>query len=391
MTDEGVPCRVRWGSSLVARGIAIPTAAIASFVFLIGLIGARAGHSDPTHVVEKAFALSALFAAPALALLYRARTKAARVVAEPGILRIVDGNRERRVAVADVETDIDRGRKELVLGLRGGRSVTITLDRGTTAVLRSECGLDPELRALAAPLRGTLGAFTLGLIGFLVGCIAFGYAIVPLAGPWGIPGAIGCAIVVAVLIVRRWGSPRVIVGADGIRVSGDGTPTFVSFADVTAVDSHSSWAIDVTKRNRERLSLPTVGQSDAQVKALIQRIRSGVARHHAAVSEPVHVLERNGRDLARWRSELARAFAGGSSFREQALSRDVLERVLGDAKAPPERRLGAAMALRVAEESARARIRIAADTCADESLKQAFDEIANDELEEATLARLRKR
>jgi hypothetical protein len=283
----------------------------------------------------------------------------------------------------------------LVLLLRSGSKIEVKLDGVPAEDVLRGFGLDLERRALSAPLRGMLGSFTKGLLAFTVTMIAATLALGPVAHLWTLLLAPLLATAATVLVLRRFGSPRVIVGVDGLRVTGALRTVFVPFSEITGVASarkayegQVESGIVVERRHGDPLLLPTVGQSSDQSAALVRRIREGMARYGAADARPLAALERNGRSLAEWKQDLERRILAGGGFRDQALGKDDLERVLADARAPAERRVGAALALRVADEGAVARIRVAAETCANEDLRAAFEEVADDAVDEETLSRL---
>jgi hypothetical protein len=93
-------------------------------------------------------------------------------------------------------------------------------------------------------------------------------------------------------------------------------------------------------------------------------------------------FERGGRALAGWREHLGRSMQD-AGYRSAGLAPDVAARVLESSHVTPEQRVGAALALRVAHQDTdrddRARIRVAADACADAELREALHAIADDD------------
>jgi hypothetical protein len=363
--------------SLVVRALVLAASVVASVVLFIGLLAMQ-----PPLLVVAAAAFVPAFVNAAIH-----RTREAEVTVAAGELVIGRGATRRAIRLRDVEHSLLLpGRAEL--GLRGGREVTIAAE--DVAELMDAFGLRDGARALAAPLRATLGAFTLGLMTFTGALLALGFPAVMLLGGAGAALAAALATSATVVIVRRFGRPRVVVGTDGVRVVGTTSPAFVSFAEIVGA-RRLDWSVEVARKGKPPLVLPTIGHTDGQIAALVKRIQRGVKLYGAAGAAELAALERQGRDLATWRAELAKRFAAGATFREQALSRDVVEAVLDDAKAPPERRIGAALALRVEGDEAASRIRIAADACANEELREALAEIADDTLDEARVMRALKR
>jgi hypothetical protein len=231
----------------------------------------------------------------------------------------------------------------------------------------SHVGMGPSQRAVRAPLRGTIGAFTKGLVGFAMTC-AF-----------------------TALVVSRYGFPYVVVGADGIRIRGGLRTRFIPFADVRAVDAtHGVDQLGMTgvqlTTTRSRELLPLIGQSLDQRNALVERIRAGREAYLAtAGGRPLEALDRAGRPVAAWKANLERLAASEGGFREQPLGKDDFERVLADPRAPLDRRVGAALALRVADPSASVRIRVASESSADERVAAALQAASDGEIHEDVL------
>jgi hypothetical protein len=97
------------------------------------------------------------------------------------------------------------------------------------------------------------------------------------------------------------------------------------------------------------------------------------------------VVARGTRPVAEWRSALTRISAeheGG--YRDGAMRKEDLWRVVEDAGAPEDARVGAAIALR-AEEGAGARLRVAADAAASPKLRVALETAADPAVEESQL------
>ncbi len=364
-------------ANLFVRALVLAAAVVGSVALFLGLLVLRA----------ELFALAAVALLPALVSAAVHWAREAEVEAGAGELVVRRGGSARTIRLREVEHSVLMpGRAEL--GLSGGRELRI--DATDVAALMDAFGLRDGARALAAPLRATLGAFTIGLMTFTGAAIPACFLAVRLLGLPGLAVGLAAAAGLTAMTVRRFGRPRVVVGTDGVRVVGTTTPTFVSFADVAGV-RRLDWSVEVARRGMAPLVLPTIGHTDAQIAALVKRIQRGMKTYGAAGAAELAALERQGRDLATWKAEVEKRYAAGATFREQALSRDVVEAVLDDAKAPPERRIGAALALRVEGGEAITRIRVAAEGSANEELRAALAEIAEAELTEETAARALRR
>jgi hypothetical protein len=135
--------------------------------------------------------------------------------------------------------------------------------------------------------------------------------------------------------------------------------------------------------------------SRASLEALVTRIEEASARHRATDERSLHgeLLARGDRTVARWRAELE---GGAHAFRSMALPAEELALVLDDPHALPDERVGAALALRGASRGApaeaSARIRVAAASTQDRSLRVALELLAEDEVDDTRLeAALRAR
>lgn len=387
-------CRiVRFRPPNWLRGIALAGAFLGAFllIFAMTVLVARTSQFP-----FGPFFVAAWFFAPAALVAYLGRPRhGVQLEVEADTLRFRVGGSRRVVRIGDVAgSHVVAETNTLVLLLNGGSKVEVRLDGVPAGEVLRSFGLDLERRALSAPLRGTLGSFVKGLLAFMATMAAATAALDPVAHLWTLLLAPLLATAATVLVVRRFGSPRVIVGADGLRITGGLRTVFVPFSEITGIGSVQA-TLDgqdgggiVVERRTGSLMLPTVGQSRDESAALATRIREGMARFGETVARPLAALERNGRSLTEWRGDLERWIVAGGSFRDPALGKDDLERVLADARAPAERRVGAALALRVADETAVARIRVAAETCANEELRAAFEAVADDAIDEGTLSRL---
>ena len=86
-----------------------------------------------------------------------------------------------------------------------------------------------------------------------------------------------------------------------------------------------------------------------------------------------HAVARNGRSIAEWIANAARTSERSATYRAPIVPHDDLWRIVEDAAASPIARAGAALALRAdLGAEGRARLRVAADTCAENKLRVAL-------------------
>lgn len=97
-------------------------------------------------------------------------------------------------------------------------------------------------------------------------------------------------------------------------------------------------------------------------------------------------LDRDGRPIEAWKRALRAAFADGGYRKSPPLQPDDLLQIVGDARVPVERRVGAALALSErGDDDLRARLRIASDGLETEVLRVAVERAAEGTLEEDAL------
>ena len=309
-------------------------------------------------------------------------------------------------------TDVASGyevptRRAAVLVLRNGSHIVARLEGDGPARLLEHAGVGPTQRALTMPLRRMLGAFTIGFTWFWSSAFAFTVLARLLAIDGGLPRllaidrdlsrlAIGLvlAAISTIAVVMRFGSPRVVVGADGIRLLGTLRQRFVPYEAIPGAAAIMPNAQDPSSSVRVKLHdgsavvLPTVAAPAERIEGLVRRIVDRSSAHSAGAVTRFAVLARGGRSVAAWKEDVARMAQAPGGFRAQALGREDFERVLADGGAPAEQRVGAALALHAIDpEGAPARIRVAADTSADDALRDALALASEGEVDEAAVER----
>lgn len=279
------------------------------------------------------------------------------------------------------------------LRLRGGRVLDLEVpseQEGTR--LLAALGIGPDKRRVAAAL-GTANRQ------LLAGCIGFPMAMILwLALLLNIPGDVVSTPVISgtwllltlasAWVLRRAARPtQVVVGADGVRIERPFSTRWIPYADLLAIQAGGARLKLIAEGARKPDEVHAPG---GVAEALADRIREAHKRAAAGAGAPrgADALERRGRDLAAWREDLRKLLAAGD-YRASSLTPEDAIAALEDPDAPRDRRVGAALALRIAEHpEARERIRFAADTSADEDLRAALEQAAEGEIEEAALARV---
>ena len=188
----------------------------------------------------------------------------------------------------------------------------------------------------------------------------------------------------------------VTVGSDGFHIHRRGLQSeYVSYEDVESIRAETSpkggrVVVVDTRAGPQRLPLGNVvDEEKALAKTLKKRLSRAHKRYHrrdrAAVD--VSLLDRNGRTIGAWRSELAKLRAGG--YRQARIQDEALIELLEDDGAPRERRVAAALSLLDTDDpKKRARVDRARDVAAHPKLRIALEGVLDGTLEEATVEAL---
>jgi hypothetical protein len=215
-------------------------------------------------------------------------------------------------------------------------------------------------------------------------------------------------VLMAILIERK--PPAVVIGSDGLRLEAKFISRFVAYADIEEVrqgDDH----VALVLRDGDTLTLPTwragsgaskgkevagrtflesVDASWAYRERLYRDIESARAAALAGEgSQHTAIPGREGRTVAQWRSAIAEATRLG--YRRAALTAEQLLKLVSDADATVERRVGAALGLRsMASDDPElgAELRRTIQRCADPRCRIALERAAADELDEELLLEL---
>jgi hypothetical protein len=178
----------------------------------------------------------------------------------------------------------------------------------------------------------------------------------------------------------RFLRPRldVVIGLDGMRVRGRLGTRFVPWSEVREVTAgRGSFQV---LRQDGRVETFWCDPDDPKVLfAVVGRCQDAleVWRRAEGASDPCTALDRNGRALAQWREDLGKILRTVGDYRTAVLSRERVEAVLADPSTTAERRLAAALTLAQTDDAGgRARVRVAADVCANETERKALTHIA---------------
>jgi hypothetical protein len=187
-------------------------------------------------------------------------------------------------------------------------------------------------------------------------------------------------------LVRPLVTTTLSIGTDGVVVRRLGRRRFVPRASLDAVEARDGEVV-LARVKGDPLRVRTSGQPEAD--AVVLRIREAIASPEARGAPELDRLDRRGRAVSAWLRDLRALAAGPGGYRDASLDLRALLDVVEDGGAPPEHRIAAAAALSGApDEQAffRARVRVAAQACADTRLREAIERAGEGDLEEDLVA-----
>lgn len=187
-------------------------------------------------------------------------------------------------------------------------------------------------------------------------------------------GYVGVAVG-GTLLFRR--ASRISVGLDGVFVSGSARRRFVPFSEIDDARANGS-SIVLTRGDSVVLRLQLHGEDAIRRDALAERLRKAIQTAAELRNSPdVHFVKTARQDA------LERAANGASSYRETAPTRDKLWDLLESPAVNAEGRKAAATALvRESSDAERVRLRVAAEHCAEPSVRARIYELLEEDEED---------
>jgi hypothetical protein len=167
---------------------------------------------------------------------------------------------------------------------------------------------------------------------------------------------------------------RIAVGVDGVHVHGTSRARFFAYRDIEAARPNGG-DIELVRRGRVVLRLQLHGEDASRRDAVLARIRGNVDR----------VLEGRGAVAAQLvasssNQQLARVAGGAGDYRIPTMTREQLWALVEGPEVEASARKAAAEALvRASDGVERARMRVAAERCAEPQVRVALQEIAQAE------------
>ncbi|WP_437649829.1 hypothetical protein [Sorangium sp. So ce362] len=319
-----------------------------------------------------------------------------RVAACATGLRLTRGAAARWIPRAAIRSGlvVPEPRSHVTLELRGGRLLEVQVEREEEgARLLAALGLGPAARRVAVSLGSASRELAAGCAFLLVSMLCFHWVFLRADSFRGSPldyAAFAArwlvlSLLPAWLISRGARPTRVVVGSDGVLVERDFSRDWLPYTELTAIQTRDD-RLFLFRQGHDVPAELRAGRSLAE--ALAQRIREAHERAAGGAAPPgAEALERRGRDPAAWREDLRKMLTAGD-YRATGLTPEDVLHTLDDASAPPDRRIGAALLLRVTGyPEAQSLIRVAAESTADDELRAALERAAEDELDEASLSR----
>jgi hypothetical protein len=316
-------------------------------------------------------------------------------------LVIQRGQRETRLGKERIDGGIllpggPGKRPKIALYLKGGDVIHAEVDDGITAYrLLDRLGIDPAKRrvamAVASPVRQLVAGCLSLPLSIVVFTIPLGYLVSrnP-AADWPVVAYAFCVLFTMLGAMRIARPTEVIIGNDGLRIRTPLRDEWIPYGFIRSVEEigNALYIEEIRPGTNARRNRIATGPADVML-ALASRIRIAMAlgSNGDGDTSASWKLDPKGKSLADWKTDL-RLLITSRGYRKAGVSPEVLLSVVDDPDLPPGQRLGAAVALCFAQHpEAQERIRIAADGCADEAMKRAFEEASTGEISERVLRR----
>lgn len=179
-------------------------------------------------------------------------------------------------------------------------------------------------------------------------------------------------------------TPDVTVGAEGLVIRTPWRTRYVAYARVAHLFADGR---EIVLRLTDRTKVSVHGWSTESARAVIRRVTE--ARERAEHAEPggrTDWLERRGRSFADWRASVIGSLRPSSGYRAAVQAPGDALQIVENPAAPLEHRIGAALALVGSREAGAAkRIRVAARASANDKVRIALEQAAEDAADEAAI------
>jgi hypothetical protein len=166
---------------------------------------------------------------------------------------------------------------------------------------------------------------------------------------------------------------RVAVGLDGVHVHGTSRARFFAYRDIDSARANGS-DLELVRRGKVVLRLQLHGEDAARRGAVLARITENIARvREGRGATAAQVVASSSKE------DLARVVGGAGDYRMATLTREQLWALVEGPEIEASARKAAAEALvRSSDHGERARLRVAAEQCAEPQVRIALQELAED-------------
>jgi hypothetical protein len=298
-----------------------------------------------------------------------------------------------------------RGEKSVFLQLEDRATLELTLEKNQLGELLDALRFDPNNRVTRAMFKPQLlSSSAIGLVIAFIGPVLLIPLTMPLT-PSEHSGTVmllcvGICFLAALLFGARYGARRVEVSREGLRLVLWNQERYIPSAEVMHFEE--CWSerqnpedrsetirefkgIKISLRSGSLLTLSEVGEEDRRpVMQALHRMKEPA--FDEKLLEKRKELSRGGQELKAWLTSLQERHERATTYREARLSEDELEACLQDASAPPDLRLGAAVALGASGKGAKEKLRVAAERCENPALARAIEAVRDDRLDEVLVA-----
>jgi hypothetical protein len=325
------------------------------------------------------------------------------------------------LALGDIAKVEPRRLQGLYLLLDDGTEIDCDLEKTSLDEAKKALQFDPATRTVRIPIQRFPSSSLFGIVSMLVGPIPSFYLLATLLTPWGgareftgwaLLGSFVLAGAIAVIGGRRLQRRRVELSLDGIRIFHTLGERFFPASDVLRVEDIED-RIDGPSGQRERIAPGSPpfekGHEKVELVGFRVHLRSGdpielehltpellgaarqaltrlLASNQESWAPHRVALARGSSSVKEWQRALRERHEGAPGYREGRLPEDELEACLLDASAPPDVRLGAAVALQASGSGAKQKLRVAAERCENPALARALEAVRDDRLDEALVA-----
>jgi hypothetical protein len=167
---------------------------------------------------------------------------------------------------------------------------------------------------------------------------------------------------------------RVAIGVDGVHIRGTSRARFFAYRDLDSARVKGG-DVELVRRGKVVLRLQLHGEDAARRDAVLARITESIARvREGRGAVAAQIVASSSKDA------LARVAEGGGDYRMATLTREQLWALVEGPEIEASARKAAAEALvRSSDDGERARLRVAAEHCAEPQVRIALQEIADEE------------